>query len=101
MISLGLSRIDFDRLREPRIRVVAVQFTAREPTAVVYPLLIMEMHLVAQIPSNVRCLAPLEPRTFRRLARALDGVLQVTELPPEAVVTVNDLPSRAMRTSQN
>jgi len=87
MITLGLSRIDYARLRQPRIALRRIEFEALGPVPFVEPLLLMEMRLVVGIPSNVRCAAPMDASTARRLRVAIEGVLRVEELPVEAVVT--------------
>ena len=80
LITLGLSRIDLARLREPKITVRMIDFNAVGQVPFVESLLTMWMQLTIDIPSNVRVAAAMDIRTARRLRLALEGVLQVEEL---------------------
>lgn len=90
MITLGLSRIDFSRLRQPKISLRKIAFEAAGPVPFVETLLMMRMQLVVEIPSNVRCAAPITPATARRLRVAIEGILQAEDLPLERAVFASD-----------
>lgn len=90
MITLGLSRIDFARLAEPKVAFRQLDFQALGPVPFAESVLMMRMFLTLDIPSNVRVAARIDPATMRRLRRAIEGVLQAEVLPVDRSVFVED-----------
>ena len=90
MITLGLSRIDYARLRQPKITVRHISFDAVGAVPFAESVLMCRMNVIVDIPSNVRCAAPMDARTAKRLRVALEGVLQAEELPVDRGVFVQD-----------
>ena len=90
MITLGLSRIHFSRLRQPLIAIRHISFDAAGQVPFAESVLMMRMQVTVDIPSNVRCGARMDIVTARRLRKALEGILQAEELPIVKSVFADD-----------
>lgn len=88
MITLGLSRVPWWKLRQPLLEVESLNFDATRGPLPFTPVSHVRMTLVVNIPTNVRCHAPICPATVAAIRRALEAVLDVRALPIEDTVYV-------------